>query len=404
MNRYAFLVEPLESVFFGPPRSFSAGEAHRADSIFPPSPFTFQGLIRSQLLRSVDPPLDLDDWSASAREDRAQLVGGPDSLPAGWQLQGPFPARRVPADDPAGEEWVEPWVPTPRFVRRHQPRPVSVRPVVSTHLGFNDLEDDIAGEPFLLCGQPDLESEHELLGGWLGPSNLYAALAGADKWNARHYSPSLPPFVWQEQQPGLAIDPDTGTAHAGMLYFLSSLRFRYRTGLLGNLSGSLDDRLLPSALTASVGSAGRKGRLVSFTPAESFHPDWSRVMAGDYLPAEVTEEDTFWLVTLTPVRLPGAPVQFELRVTARDNARPRILAALTGRPVTLGGYQMATGQGRPNRLYVPAGSAWLIRIDGGTPESRAEVLRQLHNAHRMGDPNEAGFGCGHTVVGIAPRP
>ena len=84
------------------------------------------------------------------------------------------------------------------------------------------------------------------------------------------------------------------------------------------------------------------------------------------------------------------------------DVRVRIHAALTGTPQIIGGYAMASGSSRPNRVYVPAGSAWWCTLEGGDTHQGAATLRLLNNAHTLGEPREALFGFGHTLVGLGP--
>jgi CRISPR-associated protein Cmr3 len=275
--------------------------------------------------------------------------------------------------------------------------------VISTHPGLNDLNVNEAREPFLLCGRPEVEAVDKSLGGWIGPANLYFALVGEEQasWQPEQHHPNLPPFVEREHQPGLAIEPGTGTARFGLLYSLESLRFKGDAGLLGSFRGWLHERLSITALESATGNAGRKGRLVRFLGVERFHPAWEKLIEGKHLPAEVSESATFWLLAVTPVRLTDSCIP-QVRFTAPWGVSYHVLAALTGHPITLGGYRMATGKSRPNRLYIPAGSAWLIRLEGGNPQDRSWFLRQLNNANSLGPGEEAAFGFGHTLVGLGP--
>jgi CRISPR-associated protein Cmr3 len=141
--------------------------------------------------------------------------------------------------------------------------------------------------------------------------------------------------------------------------------------------------------------------LAVFEEAAEFHPQWVEIKAGAHLPPAVAENDYFWLLALTPSRIekPSAP---ELNISFQGGVRLIIRAALTGPPETLGGYQMATGRSRPNRSFVPAGSSWLFRLEGGDEKTRAQALRQLHDKHVLGPAHEACFGFGHTLVGLGP--
>ncbi len=397
----AFLIRPLEAVFFGPPQGFNAGEAHRADSLFPPSPYSFQGMVRSQLLRAATPPLDLDDNTPASRALRAELVGEPDRLPVGWQLIGPLPARvrlRTDADSDRPEPVIEPWVPAPRLLLGPAPEVRRAAPITSTQPAIDDR-----GSAAMLLGRPGLATARTV-DGWIGPKNLQFALTGRGAWHAASHHESLPPFVHRESRPGLALDAG-GTARHGMLYFLETLRFEQRlgepSGLLGWLVRPADASIPVTALTDGLGSAGRKQRPAAFMSAPALDPGFADALAGRHLPDRVAEDRRFWLITLTPVALPR-PDQPIDRVG--EGIRFETLAMLTGPTQTLGGYRYADASSRANRAYLPAGTCWLFRLQGGDPESRAEALARLHHAHRLGDPAEAAFGFGHTLAGLGPTP
>ena len=396
-----FLIRPIDTVYFGPPRSFSASENHRERSLFPPVPNTFQGMVRAKLLQAVHPPLDLHDWSDQARAKRESLVGTPERLPGNWRLKGPLPAIiREAFHEDLEISQLEPWIPAPNFLMSKSGNavdaPVIATPVSSTHPGLNDL-----GASTILFGDPQREILSSM-GGWIGPDNLYFALTGKGNWKKEQHSPDYPPFISVEANPGVAIDSRTGTARHSLLYFLETLRFKNGSGLMGVFSGTVNSRIREDALIYGTGAAGRKGRLVAFEKAPDLHPKWQDIMNGGHLPGSVEEDDRFWLVNLTPATLvkPGIP---EKNPAVSGHAAFEILASLTGKPVYLGGYSMATGKSRPNRPYAPVGSAWWIKIKGGDDKDRAKVLRSLNNVNLLANEAEASFGFGHCVVGISKK-
>lgn len=397
----ALFLRPLETQFYGRPRSFNAGESHHAESEFPPSPQAFQGLIRSQLLRAVKPPLDLDDWSERARDQRSVLVGEPGRLPEGWQIAGPLPARRIGVELEAGwpEERIEPWVAAPRFLLQGRAGgPVAAEPIASTHPALSDLGEDVAW-----LGRPRSGADCKPLSGWIGPDNLRRALAGAspETWDPRQHRRGLPPFVRKEAQPGIALDRDRNTARDAMLYRLDALRFEAGGGWYGRFSGALDERITDHALTDGAANAGRKGRVVAFEPAPEPVEAWRSVCRGEHL-KDTDPGGAFWLLLLSPVHL-ADPRRPALHVTLPGGVRPVFRAALTGPPVVIGGYAMVGSRPRPNLAYVPAGSAWLFGLEGGSADQRRAVLAILNDGHVLGDPEAARFGFGHTLVGIGPK-
>ncbi len=392
-----FFIEPAETLMFGQPKSFVAGETHRSQSLFPPSPFTFQGLIRTHLLHHAQPAIDFE--ASGVREEIASLVGPPDQLPQDWQLTGPYPARKRKQEE---NVWIEPWVPAPRFLLRNgNDHILSAQPMSRAHNSLNDLENHQ-----ILLGRPET-GECKPMTGWVAPGALKQALTLTDhdsplSWTDKQWTgESLPPFVHQEFQPGLAIKSGSATASHGLLYYLDAIRFKAGSGLFGGFSAPLPNRLDDSALEEGAALFGRKGRLVSFHGVDRLDSEWEDIIEGHHLPEEVSEMDCFWLVTLTPVRLENA-----LSLTPREafagGVHMETLAALTGPPITLGGFSIAEGNARPNRLYVPAGSAWAVCITGGNSETRAAALRALNNHYPFGPPHEAAMGFGHIVVGRAP--
>lgn len=393
MSRYvdtSFLIRPLEAIHFGRPRPFAAGEAHHASSEFPPSAYAFQGMVRSQLLRAARPAIDMN--SSANRALWAELVGDADALPEGWQLTGPWPAREMAGQD---GPYLEPWLPAPLFLLGGHQKAWRARAMgQNVHPALDDLGT-------VLLGRPD-QVQIKPVAGWIAPANLAFALTGQGQWAAPAHG-KLPPFVHREMRPGLALDGDT--ARHGMLYFLDSLRCHdplgRRVGFYGRLQGRLDPRLPDDALVATLGAAGRKERPAAFEAVPRLAPTLESLLRGDHLPDSVADESSaFWLVSLSPVALQN-PLRPVAGISGEVNVR--VLGMLSAPPITLGGFRFAHGTSRPNRSYLPAGTCWLFRLEGGNAQSRGEVLRQLNHAHPLGDRAEAGFGFGYTLVGLGPQ-
>lgn len=386
----AFMIRPMETLYLGPPTSFAAGEAHRSVSQFPPSPMTFQGLVRTRLLQGVTPPLDLDDWSRAAQDERTALVGGPNHLPLSWQLEGPFPV----ACHASGNE--EPsyrlWVPTPRFLLlplQQDAFPVVAQPIPTPH---ND-PDALSDLSFLPAGAP-ATSTPEALGGWVSSANLRWAFAGDRAWDITAHKP-LPPFVRWESQAGVMIAPQTGTAQHGLLYFLRTMRLQLHSGFASWLAGNFDARIDPSCLTYGVGRAGRGGRPVVFEPLVGNDLDWLYLRSGQHLPTQIPDGTQVWVALVTPARLenPLSPV-FPTEATVQVQVR----AALVGSSLVLGGYSIVQAEMRENHAYAPPGSAWLVQLRGGTETDRLNTLRRWNGHHVLGPPDESRFGFGQVLV------
>ncbi|CAN95844.1 unnamed protein product [Sorangium cellulosum So ce56] len=413
-----FLVRPVDWVAFGPPRPNTAGETHRRATELP-GPTTFQGIVRTALLAASGD--DFSDRSRAARDARDALVGGPDALPEGWQLKGPFLTEIV--ETPHGPR-ARPWVTAPRFLMGTVREPSCARLLRSPDVDGRPsaLDDSSPDAPPLLLGAPSLNSaKPRHLGGWLSPRGLRWALAGGKhlaEWRPVDHAPArdLPPFVRQQALAGLEIDAGTGTARDGMLFFADVLRFRDRSGIAGWLSAPLPSRIPSDALTrgdlAACGWRSRPAVLEELPPVDL---DFAHLLEGRHLPVEVPEDQGFFLVAATPVQCKGdglsaaASVEEDLRRNARlpEGVEVRVLAALTGPPRVIGGLLAASKVPRPNRSYWEAGSSWFFVLRGGGAgasgaAARGEALRRLNDAHVLGDRGEASFGYGHTLVAVGP--
>ena len=237
--RTHLFVRPMEPLFFGAPSPFNAGESHLSRSMFPPSPTTFQGILRSHLLRGADPPLNLDDWSKKARQERSELVGVSDRLPDGWQIKGPLPSRLT-------TDGLDTWVPAPRFLFVDKSGEKGIRGAfVYAGLPYlDDRKNREEGNGFTGYG-PGTREQLPCAQGWVDADILWWALAGSDPdWPKGKKIWNLPPFIRDDQiQPGIALDRGKNTARDSMLYRLEHLRFSSDAGFWGHFSGSLDRRL-----------------------------------------------------------------------------------------------------------------------------------------------------------------
>lgn len=392
-----FMVRPMDWVSFGPPRPSSAGESHRRTTQIPPTPTTFQGIVRTALLRAAG--VDLVDRSSSAQGARDALVGLPERLPSGWQLRGPFVTD---IDDGTAR----PWVTTPRFLLgKDQSGPVRSRRLASPAIaeGPTSLNDLSSGNEPLLLGHPEATKP---LGGWLSPRGLRWALSGGI-WNPSDHRDELPPFIKRHILPGLSIEQGTGAAQDGMLFFGEVLRFSGLSGMAGWLSGALPSPIPADALTrGELATCGYKSRPAVLEALPALDPDWQHVMEGRHLPAEAAEGEPFFLVALTPIPCARGSLAKAIEEDLRHHGslpagvEVRVLGALTGKPRVIGGLAAASRRSRSNRSYWAAGSAFLFELHGGSASDRAAALQRFNNAHPLGSRDEASFGYGHTLVAI----
>lgn len=412
MSIVSFLATPQETVYFGPTSSLPAGEAHHGESLFPPPLSAWQGMIRTRLL--VGSGVDLRDRSRQGKLAIEALVGTPDALPRGWEIEAPVPVRLLEHGSVA-----EGWFPSPLWLHRsadapadEPPRALRLNPMdaSATVRLLSDLSD--AKHPDLTPVGAPKAGRTDPYGGWMSAEDLLKVLHGGhptplsrEEWRERRKQWDLPPFVSRENRPGLVVDDANATAKAGMLYFLEALRFHRDTGLAGSLSADLRLPLQGSTLEEGAVYVGRKARPMLLSALPPRDPSWQAIMQGSFLPTEPPDGFQFWLYLVSaaglsntpsdtfsnPVRPPLPPV---------GDTRFEVRAALLHKPSWQGGFSLATGQAKPSRPVVRPGSAWLVSVTGGTPRGRGEALRALHNRSPFVSPFQAAFGEGRTWVGL----
>jgi CRISPR-associated protein Cmr3 len=402
----SFLVRPEDPLHFGLPASTPAGEVHHGPTLFPPPFSAWQGLLRTRLLIASSFAHELGDRSAQARQARERVIGTPEALPFGWQIDGPWP---VTVESTKWGLRSEAWFPVPRFLFTHAEDRYALGRVLEGPSAAG-LSSDLNHLELLPVGVPEL-GRAQPAEGWVSAAVMDKLLRGTWHPNRRlsnevHHP--FPPCVEEERRAGLAVDSKTAAAREGLLYFRKQLRFSPKGGLAGGLEvSSWPSEVDPEALTTGMGRLGAGAGTVSFSMLPKQTSEWGSIINGEHLPERLEAGERAWLLLATPAALGGNPIVPVLPSPPFEEVTIRVRAALLGKALVLGGLSIR-GRGRveprPNRPYVPAGSAWLIQIEGGTAEQRAMTLRSLHNRCTLGREEERPFGTGRTFVGLYPSP
>ena len=392
-RRHGFLAIPEDFLHFGPPSSAPAGEAHHSESYYPPAPSTWQGMIRTRLLEASR--IDLADRSQDNRARIEALIGPPERLPSEWTLDGPWPAE-------VRNGQVSAWFHTPRWVHTDSDQTTwcALRPLDES--ACEGLISDHDGLAPLRAG--DLQRSRTAAG-FVSSELLLRILSGLcprkppeEAWTGGR----LPESAKWESRPGLAVDEDL-RAQDSLLYFLRAVRHQPASGLAGWLNAELPPDIPPDALEFGIFRGGRKARPLALQPLPPLHPTWSDLQQGNHLPSEIEDRSRVWLYLATPMYFEGDPCRPP--IPSVGGVEVRVLAALLGKPVVVGGMVRYGGRGQAARVlenlpYVPPGSAWLVELVGGPNDDRIKTLRSLHNACALGRTKDRSFGFGRTFIGL----
>lgn len=416
-------LEPLDVLMFRDSRPFTGGESHRARSVFPPSPLTFQGAIRSVLLgqalsRAGKTFADYrnlcvyGDGDEMIRRICAELGTG--SKPGRLTFTGPFLAR-------VGEGLL---FPVPRdLIARPEAEGRKLR---GRRVSTGEEHGGSVSEPFV-PGTKDgqervciLEGQEGRLpaGTWLSGGDLASYLRG-EMVDER----ARAPIFHRELRAGIALDPDRRTVAAGMLYVAEYIRLEGDLGFLCEVKihgeDGVGEDLLSPLRTPGVLQLGGEARAcryqaVAEDPLKVVRSVWtadaSTASSGQLLKLYLATPAIFrngWLPDfINPATLEGT-------VGTCGQVRLKLVAGAVGKPLSIGGWDLILRRPRPLVRAVPPGSVYFFQLLKGSVQAVTELFHGTSTmqglggaapgseAESLGEPQDlARFGFGLTFVGV----
>ncbi len=360
MTRIGLRLDPLDTLFFRDGRPFDAA-TRVAGGL--PLPRTLAGALRTYLLSRAG-----FDLGALARARRSRpdepvrevllRLGAP---PATVELsfRGPWLAL------PQADGTVAPVLPAPATLAvernnrdRERDRYYRADPLRGKLPGW---PADGGRLPLWRRDGPDAKPAD----GFLTPAGVAAFLAGGVP--APEDCRRAEDLYAFDQRTGIAIDPGTLTAAEGNIYGIRLLALRPGVCLYAEVLGAGADRL-PFTDPLPLGGEGRHVRV-------------QPVAAHTWPQVEPNEGRAAWLLA-SPALLAGPGAVPEVPPPAR------LVAAASGTPLAVSGWDVARGGPHPTRFAVPAGSVYFVEGSFSPP-------RQSLSA----DAEDAAQGWGFTLRG-----
>jgi CRISPR-associated protein Cmr3 len=392
MEERLFLFGCEESYFFRDGTPFTAGEDIFLSSGFPPSGKVIQGAVRTALLSGHG--VDFDKYyegycnvcQASA-EDCLVLRAVGSSRGGGEDMEldfiGPFVTRTTNGT-------IERLYQAPYDLVQLDGQGGLGRLTPSSQAVLTDL-----GPIFL--PQTD-ERCRSLTEAWIREGGLLNYLRGETVGVNKVYSwsPGFETFLFREERLGIARCRETRAAQGGMLYAIQHVRLEAQFGLGVRVRGCPD---VPLPSMVKLGGEGRLSSLTvqSTTPV----PREGIAEAIDEGPGLFGERG-FKVVCLSPMRLGDGWLPEGFTEVTREGGTCwegvlggitcSLVSMCTGRPVRIGGWDIALRRPKPRLAYMPVGTVYYFT----TRHSGAEVVEALHD-RKIGFDTKIGFG--HIVVG-----
>ncbi|MEM0303333.1 MAG: type III-B CRISPR module-associated protein Cmr3 [Archaeoglobaceae archaeon] len=341
------IIKPVDVWLFRDGRPFSAGEDHDAATIFPPTPFTLQGAIRTKVL--VDKGVDFTQFKSLDLD-----VGYGDKF-GKLRLIGPMLARK------RQDKW-ERLIPVPvdlmevrveDDMKRIEERFILLKP--KTDLSFKTnlperlqlLWAEVKSE--LLSKLKDLNWRLEEAKGWLPESEWARYLQGeAPKQVVNNDS-----LFALEPRFGIAIDRSKRITQTQMLYRATFVRLRYGVALWAKVEGV---NLQSKEGFLRFGGEGRSAIYEAVEPLPSL---------ASYMPKLEKQSGVvrFKVVLISPAWFSGGWQPKDGDWSKIFGAPVRLIAAAIPRAQKFGGFDMARNEPKPIRNFVSAGSVYFFEAN-----------------------------------------
>lgn len=390
-------IEPSDVLLFRDGRPFSAGEGHRARSLFPPTPNTTQGMIRSKIL--ADRCGRYDDYkngcNGCPKEDNCTLadeIGTPTihgQVNYGKiELKGALLAQYQ-------DNQLTPYFPIPADVVQVKikdnsatfPQIRYLQPLKNGLFGENDLTHSTHLKALLWTDE--VQPVEPVFGYW----NLEEIQAYLLNNPAQNFTQTDTLYV-KESRFGIAIDKGKQVTEEGKLYQIEMIRCRENIGLYMEMDGIQSLSIIPDPKTGLI-AIGGENRAASYTKVQEI--DWNNFQGQ--IASKLPKSDGFKLYFATPTIfnhgwLPHW-IDSQSLSGQYNGIQVELITAAIPRYQMIGGWDVAHNRPKPTRRAIPAGSVYYFKSKA-SPE---DILKAFHWNNLADDPNEAQIGFGLGLVG-----
>lgn len=351
-------ITPFDTVFFRDGKPFALGEESWADGIFPPPPSVLSGAVRSAAIAAQLGAAPLQ--SLIQATETIEIQGS-------WLLFGekeqlfPAPLDLYMPDD------------------ENSAQPMSLQ-TVDFASNFPSALTQI------FCSTSEGKTE-EAAGKWLSKADLSKYIAGETaefKWK------KLDDIKTEELKTGIGRNDEKHIAEDGQLYRYAMQRAEIlemddagEKGQLKKLAILVRCENLPTGFPAfGALQLGGERKAAAYAEVKASLP-----------PPPVIAGNVFKIVLLTPGIFAGTGGQGWWPEHFFQAHGLRLLAAATGKPLSIGGFDVKEKQPKPMRKAVPAGSVYVVEAPASL-DLTAFLTNTLHGKSLCEDATDRrqGFG------------
>ncbi|MDE0630576.1 MAG: type III-B CRISPR module-associated protein Cmr3 [Caldilineaceae bacterium] len=379
-------LQPTDTFFFRDGRPFTKGEQSEGHSIFPPLPSTILGALRSAYIA------EFGDLSRFYSGEMRETIGTPGSLCKAIRLRGVLLANdrgnRLEIFFPAALDLI-----SRKDENRGNGAPPSLHRLVPRRSNF--ASNGMINYPLSWSTSESIESDAD---GLLDMGAVSRYLRGNDTTLLLTEGATL---IEREPKIGIARSRETLSSEEQMLYRIEMSRFKNSDGSYGFVVDYECSESLPHRGLLKLGGEGK-----SFV-YQNIVVDMSLLFNHlDAVKTAIQSTGRFKLYFATPAifkhgwlpswlsdyTLPGA--------YPPENAAPislKLITAAVGKPVPVGGWDMAKGEAKPTLRAVPAGSVYYFEL---LDRDRIDDLINAFHYQNISD-ERADEGFGLALLGVA---
>jgi len=317
MSDQSVFITPQDVWMFRDSKPFSAGQNFYMQSQFPPNPQVTYGVTRTHYLEANG--IRFEDYNSGRAKDVEKIIGTATSA-GDLRVTGPFVARQNPVGS------IERFFPQPLDVLKGH----VMRPLKSV-TGAANMPDWWRPLGLAQGEQSDMSKAKDDL--WLSESEFERYLNG----QAFETTPQKDLFGFDDRV-GLALDPKRRKNEEGKFYRAKFVRPCEKVGLLL----TLNLEVFGESGTVGIGGESRMGHYQVVKTAFNDKDAQGRVK----------------VVLLTPAYFSGGwhPQKHDWSHWLGDKAK--LVSYAIGKPLSISGWNVATGKPKPLRHFLPAGSVF----------------------------------------------
>lgn len=353
-------IKPNDTLFFRDGKPFTMGEQTEGSGIFPPFPSTVYGAIRTAYIAEKG---GLRKFLNS--EMRSEI--GTEKEKGAFRIKNILISNKNNVLYPAPRDLVKSYL-SANIQRLERKKNILICPITNLDLLWS-------------CADGKVEHNEK---DYLTQDSLISYLEGKDK------APKVinqSDFVLNEPKVGIERNSLTRTSEESKLYRISMFRLKDSYGLLVDFEGI-------EINTYGIIKLGGEGKTASYNVTNNEF-NINTKLISEY----IDKERRFKLYFASPTIFKNGwiPDQFDTKTMIWDyeNLKLKLITAAIGKPINVGGWDIARNAPKVMRRAVPWGSVYYFELING---SGAEVLQKL-NAQNISDflPEE---GFGYCLVGV----